>query len=142
MKLLLLLAIICLSSHLANSQAIPQLSSIVVTLKRGETARQQYVCMDTATYRVTREQVAQVVPLRQRVALLEYDRQLLEKQVADGRQATQIANQDFDAAQAQARVLEAVPRRPLLLLDSRLYLGAAAGIVLGELARILLFHSW
>ena len=141
-KFLLLLAILCLPTHRASSQptgrALAPLRPVVVRLDSGAVAVRRYVCLDTATYRITRQQVAQLVPLRQRVALLDYDRQLLQQQLAGQRREGRAANADFDAAQASARQLEAVPRRPPLLLDARVYGSAGAGILAGLLYS--LFH--
>lgn len=129
-KLFPLLVLLCLLfPRVSSAQAVAPLPAIVVRLDAGDVARQAYVCLDTATYRAVRLQVAAVPSLLQRVALLEYDRQLLESQLAGQRREGRAANADFDAAQAQARQLKAQPARPPLLLDSRVYASAGAGIV-------------
>lgn len=126
---LLLLVATSLLSHRASSQAVLPLRAVVVRLDSGVIAHQTYICMDSTTYRQTRQTVNAVPGLRQRVALLEYDRQLLEQQVAAARREGRSAHADFTAATAQARQLEALPVRPPLLLDSRVYTSAGAGIV-------------
>ena len=134
---LLLLCLCCLRPHPASSQAVAPLPPVVVRLDSGEVALRRYACLDTATYRAVRLAVAAVPGLRQRVALLEYDRQLLERQVADARREGRAAHADFTAATAQARQLEALPVRPPLLLDSRVYASAGAGMVLALLYCLL-----
>ena len=136
--LLLALCLCCpLAPRISSAQAVPELSPVVVRLDAGDVARQAYVAMDTTTYRLVRQQLAQVPSLRQRVALLEYDRTILSGQVAQQHGANTAAAADFGALSAEARALLLVKPRPPFLLDGRLYQGAGAGVVLALLYVLL-----
>lgn len=135
--LLLLLCVCPWLPRTSKAQALSPLRSIVVALDSGDVARRAYICLDSATYRVARQQLAAVPDLRQRVTLLTYDRQLLEQQLAAARREGLAAHADFTAATAQARQLEALPTRPPLLLDGRVYTSAGAGVLLALLYSLL-----
>ena len=131
------LLFICLSIRLTATSQVAPLRPLVVSLDSGQTIRRPLVGLDTAFYRAVRLKV-------DRVGLLEYGRTLdaaqvsqLQAELRRCRGQLDGAGADFAALATVNTHLAALPTRPPLLLDTRLYAGAGAGVVLALLYSLL-----
>ncbi|MGI4864198.1 MAG: hypothetical protein ACRYFZ_09775 [Janthinobacterium lividum] len=130
----------------ANSQVVP-LRPHIVRLDSGSTAKRPLVGIDTATWRSIRTSAAiDQQQLAERAAQLRQWRELhvhdslATVQVARELHATRTDNAKLSTAFTQqadrANKALALPLRPPLLLDGRLYTGVATGGVLAVVVRV------
>gem|GEM_PF-6485389 len=121
---------------------------IAVQLLPGDVVRERLIGLDSASYQAGRRAL-ELVPagdavqadLRHQAALAKQELAALDAEFRRCQAARTTAEADADRMRAAARVVLASPPRPPWLLDGRTYKAGAAGVVVGLLLSVFIFHN-
>ena len=149
-RFFLLLCLSCLLCRPATAQAIKPLAPVpvAVQLLPGDVVRERLIGLDSASYQAGRRALALVpagdavqADLRHQAALANQQVAALDTELRRCQAARTTAEADADRMRAAARVALASPPRPPWLLDGRTYRAGGAGVVVGLLLSVFIFHN-